>query len=316
MTPGPPAGQVHGDAPSHRRPSATAVNRRPSLARRITAIVAALIAGLAWVLVAFVWTSTSKVTTDGGFAAVTVETMQSPDGTAALTDALLDQVDAYATAQGYAFTPTARTQIEQQITAVIDSAEFPGLVDPAIEAAREAYARAPDSPITIDLSALRPLAVDKVQQVNPGLVSRIPPAKDLQVTVQKQDVPPVLKTIEDASSTLQWSPLWLLLITLAFGALALWASATRPRMLKGFGIASIVVAFIPLAMYLAIPSITASFVDAGNPADLVSTATVAILSRWWVALLVAALVGVALIGASIYLNRRPRRRRGPVVLGR
>jgi len=292
------------------------VNRRPSLARRITAVVAALIAGLAWLLAVFVWTSTSKVTGTGGFTAVTVETVQSPDGTAVVTDALLDQVDAYAMAQGYAFTPTARAQIEQTIEEVIDGAEFPGLMAPAIEAAREAYAKAPDGPVTIDFASLRPLVVQKVQQVNPGLVSRIPPAKDLQVTVQKQDIPPVLGTIEDAGSTLRWSPLWLLLITLAVGALGLWASATRPRMLMGFGLASLVIALVPLAMYLAIPPITSSFVDAGNPAQLVSTATVAILSRWWIALLVAALVGVALIAASLYLNRRPTQRRGPVVLGR
>lgn len=292
------------------------MNRRPSLPRRITAIVAAGLATLAWLLAVFVWTSTSKVTETGGFAAVTVETVQSPEGTMLVTDALLDQVDAYAKANGYAFTPTARTQIEDSLTKAIDGTEFPGLMGPAIEAARQAYVAAPDGPITLDFASLRPLAVEKVQQVNPGLVSRIPPASDLTVTVQKQEVPPVLRTIEEASGTLRWSPVWLLLIAVALAALGLWASATRGRMLMGFGIASIVIAFVPLAMYLAIPPITASFAEAGNPADLVSTATVAILSRWWIALLVAALVGVALIGASVYMRRRPVQRRGPVVLGR
>ena len=292
------------------------MNRRPSLARRITAIAAATLATLAWLLAVFVWTSTSKVTETGGFASVTVETVQSPEGTTVVTDALLDQVDAYAKANGYAFTPTARTQIEDSLTKAIDGAEFPDLMAPAIEAARQAYAAAPDGPITLDFASLRPLAVEKVQQVNPGLVSRIPPASDLTVTVQKQEVPPVLRTIEEASGTLRWSPVWLLLIAVALAALGLWASATRGRMLMGFGIASILIAFVPLAMYLAIPPITASFAEAGNPADLVSTATVAILSRWWIALLVAALVGVALIGASIYMRRRPVQRRSPVVLGR
>jgi len=292
------------------------VNRRPSLARRITAIAAAGLATLAWLLTVFVWTSTSRVTETGGFASVTVATVQSPEGTMLVTDALLDRVDAYAEANGYAFTPTARTQIEDALSQVIDGAELPGLMGPAIEEARQAYAAAPDGPITLDFASLRPLAVERVQQVNPGLVSRIPPAGDLTVTVQKQEVPPVLRTIEEASGTLRWSPVWLLLIAVALGALGLWASATRGRMLMGFGIASIVIAFVPLAMYLAIPPITASFAEAGNPADLVSTATVAILSRWWIALLVAALVGVALVGASVYMGRRPARRRGPVVLGR
>ena len=278
--------------------------------------MAAAIATLAWLLTVSVWTSTSKVTDSGGFAAVAVETVQSPDGTAAVTDALLDKVDAYATEKGYAFTPTARTQIEQKLEEVIDGADFAGLMGPAIEAAREAYAAAPDGPITLDFASLRPLAVQKVQQVNPELVSRIPPAQDLTITVQKQDIPPVLGAIEDASSTLRLAPIWLLLITLAVGGLGLWASATRPRMLMGFGIASIVIAFVPLAMYLAVPPITSSFVDAGNPAGLVSTATVAILSRWWIALLVAALVGAALIAASLYVGRRPVQRSGPVVLGR
>lgn len=292
------------------------MNRRPSLARRITAIVAAGLATLAWLLAVFVWTSTSKVTETGGFASVTVETVQSPDGTAALTDALLDNVDAYATQKGYSLTPSARDQIEKSLTQVIDGAEFPQLIEPAIEQARAAYAAAPDGPITIDFASLRSLAVEKVQQINPGLVSRIPPAGDLTVTVQKQDIPPVLATIEDAADTLRWSPLWLLLITIVLGALALLASTTRPRMLMGFGISSLVIALVPLAMYLAIPPITSSVVDAGNPAEIVSTATVAILSRWWVALLVVALVGVALIGAALYLARRPAQRTGPVVLGR
>ena len=292
------------------------MNRRPSLARRIAAIAAATLATLAWLLAVFVWTSTSKVTATGGFASVTVETVQSPEGTAVLTGALLDNVDAFAKEKGYSLTPSARAQIEQSLTQVIDGTEFGQLIDPAIEEARDAYAAAPDGPITIDFSSLRPLAVEKVQQVNPALVSRIPPAGDLSITVQKQDVPPVLGTIEEAADTLRWSPLWLLLITVVLGALALWLSATRPRMLMGFGIASLVIALVPLAMYLAIPPITSSAVDAGNPAELVSTATVAILGRWWVALLVAALVGVALIGAAVYLARRPTPRSGPVVLGR
>ena len=292
------------------------MNRRPSLARRITAIVAAFVAALAWLLVVVVWTSTSRVTDNGGFASVTVETVQSTDGATVLTDTLLDKVDAYATEKGYAFTPSARAQIEKAIDQVISGPEFPQIIGPAIETAHELYAAAPDGPITIDFASLRPLAVQKVQQVNPALVSRIPPAKDLTVTVEKQDVPPLLSAIESASNALRWAPLWLLLITVAFAALALWASATRPRMLMGFGIASIVYALLPLAMYLAVPPITSSFVDAGNPAELVSTATVAILSRWWVALLVAVLVGVALIGASIYMRRRPVPRSGPVVLGR
>lgn len=292
------------------------MNRRPSPARRIAAIVAAFLAAVSALVLVVVWTSTSKVTDSGGFATVTVETAQSPTGAALLTDALLDRVDAYATSKGYAFTSTARAQVEQAIEQAISGSEFPGLVGPAVEQAREAYAAAPDGPITIDFSSLRPLAVEKVQAVNPALVSRIPPATDLTVTVQKEDVPSLLGTIVSASDTLRWSPLWLLLITLVLGALALWASVARSRMLMGFGVMAVVYAFVPLAMYLAVPPITSSLVDAGNPADLVSTATVAILSRWWIALLVMAIVGVALIAASIYMGRQPRQRRGPVVLGR
>lgn len=286
------------------------------MARRVLAIVAAFIAGLAWLATVFVWTSTSRVADSGGFASVTTETIQSPAGTAAVTDALIGQVDAFATTQGFDLTPSARTQVETQLSGVLDSSQMPELMAPAIETAREAYAAAPDGPITIDFSSLRPLAVEKVQQVNPALVPRIPPDKDLVITVQKQDVPSVLATIESASGTFRWLPVWLLLGTIAFGALAIWASATRPRMLMGFGIAALVIALVPLAMRLAVPGIVASFVDAGNPADVVSAATVAVLSRWWVALLVSALIGAALIGWSLYAGRRPAPRSGPVVLGR
>lgn len=288
---------------------------RTSPLRRVAATIAVALAIVAWFGAVFVWTTANRVTTASGFTGVTTETLQSPDGTASATAALLAAVDRFADATGYDLTASSREQISDGISEAISGADFPGLMGPAIERAREAYDAAPDGPITIDFAPLRPLAVAKVQQVRPDLVKAIPPDADLTVTVEKQDVPGVVSTIAGASDTLSWLPLWLLLGAALLGVIAVVASGNRPRMLRILGIASLVIAIVPIVLRLAVPPAVSSLVDAGHGA-LVSTATTAVLGHWWISLIACVALGVVLIVAGRYAGRRQLPRRAPVILGR
>jgi hypothetical protein len=289
---------------------------RTSPLRRLGAAIAVALAIAAWFGAVFVWTSSDRVTTASGFTDVTVQTIQSPDGVEAARTTLLAAVNTFAAARGYDLTASSRERISEGITEALTEAQFPDLMGPAIERAREAYEAAPDGPITIDFSALRPIAVAKVGQVSPDLVKAIPPDADLTVTVQKSDVPGVASTVVGASDTLRILPLWLVLGALVLGGLALLASGNRPRMLRVLGIASLIIALVPLVLRLAVPPVAASFAEAGTGSDLVFTATSTALGHWWIALIVCLAMGVALLAAGIYAGRRQPPRRAPTVLGR
>ncbi len=273
---------------------------RSSGARRALVGIVAVLAVIAWLAAVVTWTTATRVTSPSGFADVAVETIQSPQGATVATDALVEQVSAFAAERGFDLTSVGTGQIAGQVRAAIEDAEFPDLMGPALQRAREAYEAAPDGPITIDFSALRPLAEQRV----------------LVVTVLKRVIPPVASGIAGASSVLRWLPLWLLLGAAVLGAIAVWASGDRPRMLRWLGIASLVVAIVPLAMRLAIPPVVASFLAAGDPAELGSTATGAILGHWWIAVIGCLALGALLLGLSAYAGRASRPRRAPVVLGR
>ena len=292
------------------------MNRRPSLTRRVVGVTAGGLAVIAWLLAVVVWTSTARVTSASGFTDVTVETLQSPDGAAALTDALADKVTAFATARGFSVSAQAEADIRAQLTQAIVAASFPDLVGPAIERARDAYQAAPDGPITFDFAALRTEAEARLRAVNPDLVRFIPPGEDLTVTVSKDDVPQVASDVAGATDSISLLPLWLLLATVVLGAVAFMASADRAQTARRIGIAFVIVALVPLAMRLSVPPVVASFVEGATASDVTGTATAAVLANWWIALVVSTVAGVALIAASVWLSRAPVRRTPPVVLGR
>lgn len=289
---------------------------RTSGPRRALIAIATLLAVLAWLAAVATWTASTRVTSSSGFADVAVETIQSPQGAQLVTAALVDKATAAAAARGFDLTSVGRGEVSAQVRDVIEGAQFPDLMGPALQRAREAYQAAPDGPITIDFAALRPLAEEQVRAINPELVKAIPADPDLTVTVQKQDLPGVASDIAGASSTLRWLPLWLLLGALGMGALATWAAGDRSRILKWLGIASVAIALVPLGMRLGIPPAVASFLEAGDPAEVGSTAAGAILAHWWIAVIACVGLGAVLLGLSAYAARTPRQRRAPVVLGR
>jgi hypothetical protein len=277
---------------------------------------AGVLAVTAWLLAVVVWTTTARVTTASGFSDVTVETLQSPDGAAALTDTLADRVTAFATARGFSVSAQAQADIRAQLTQAIVAANFPDVVGPAIERARDAYQAAPDGPITFDFSALRADVQARLEAVNPDLVRFIPPDQGLTVTVSKDDVPQAASDVAGATDSVAVLPLWLLLGTIVLGAVAFMASVDRARTARRIGIAFVVIALVPLAMRLSVPPVMASFVDGARASDVTGAAAVAVLANWWIALTVSAIAGVALIAGSTVLSRGPARRMPPVVLGR
>jgi hypothetical protein len=290
------------------------MTRRPSVMRRLLGAIAAALCVVAGLGAVVVWTSTARVTSASGFADVTVATIQSPSGSEALTDALMDRVIRFTASRDITLTDQGIADIRGQIQQQIQASEFPGIIGPAIERARQAYEAAPDGPLSIDFAALRPRAEQRVAAIDPGLAKAIPPSGDLVVTVGQDDVPSVASDVVGAMDTVRWLPVWLLLGAFLFGALAFAASPARPRTARRLGIAFLAVALAPLLMRLALPPAAASFVDAGVT-DVVSTATRAVLANWWIALIVSAGVGAALVGLSARSSRRPARRVPPVVLG-
>lgn len=291
--------------------------RRSRRSTVLTALAfsAAFLAVVAWLAAVFTWTAAARVTSPGGFAQVTVETVQSPAGSQAVTGALVDRMVSYATTQGFDLTTSARRQLDAQVARAIRAADVASVMGPAISRAREAYQQAPDGPITIDFASLRPRLVEGAQQVDPALLRAIPPGGELTVTVQKGDLPPLLARLVGASAAFALLPLWLALGAVALGVIGMWATSDRSRMLRWLGVGSLLVAAVPLTMRAAVPPIAASFATAGTQASVVSTAATAIVGNWWIALVVSAATGVALIGASFLVGRGPSRPRGPGVLG-
>lgn len=292
------------------------MNRWPSTLRRILGVTVGSLAVVAWLAAVVVWTSTARVTSASGFADVTVETLQSPGGASVLTDALVAKVRDVATDRGYSLSSSAEADIRGQIEQVIVASNFPDVVGPAIERAREAYQAAPDGPIVLDFSALRVEAQTQVQAVDPDLVRFIPPDEGLTVIVRSEDVPPVASAVAGATDSVSLLPIWLLIATIVLGAVAFLVSPDRARTARRIGIAFLMVALMPLVMRLAVPSVIAAAVDGREAGDVAATAAVAVLANWWIALVVSAAAGLALIGASAWLFGGPARRMAPVVLGR
>ena len=102
-------------------------------------MVAAALCVLAWLAAVVVWTTAGRVTTDTGFAEVPIETVQSPPGAQAVTDALAQVVDEYAAARGVSLTPSSREIVRAQVEDDILGADLPELLGPAVQQARRAF---------------------------------------------------------------------------------------------------------------------------------------------------------------------------------
>lgn len=288
---------------------------RMSPGRRVLVAVAVTLAVVAWALAVVGWTALGRVSQQQGFLDVTVETIQSPTGLALTSSALATQVDQAATAHGDALTPQGRQTIETAITKVLSQDDLGQYLGQATEAARAAIETHPDDGITIDLGALRPLLATQLQQVNPQLAARVPPASDLVITVPPAQIPSGVSTLNSLLSAARWTPILLVAITIVLLAIGMLVSDDRARTFRRTGIAFMVVGILPLLMRLITPPVVGGSID-GNPGAVAQVATTATIANWWIALVITLVVGVAMVALGAWLRQPQRRPGGPTVLGR
>ena len=287
---------------------------RMSPGRRIMVIVTVVLGLLAWSLALIGWTALGRVSDNGGFVDVTVETIQSPAGLSATSHVLVTQVDAAAKSSGNAISPQGQQALDQAVTQVLSDPDLGTTLEGGIVAARDALAQRPDDGITIDASALRDKLEAALKVRNPQLAAQVPLAGDLVITVPPGQVPPAVSTAGNFISAMRWVPLALVGGTIVLLGIAFLVTDDRSRTARRVGIALVVLGVLPLVMRLVLPPVVGGAAgDAGSIAEVATTATIA---NWWIALLVTVVVGVAMWGLGTWLRQPTRRPGGPTVLGR
>ena len=290
------------------------MNRRMSRGRRILLVVVALLGMLLWTLGLITWTAFGRAATSGGFVDITVETIQSPAGITASTNAIVTQVDAAAKAAGNAISPTGNAAIVAAVESVLAQPDLGAPLADSIDAARQAIAEHPDGPITIDVAALRDQIVAKLQGTSPQLASQIPPAQDLTITVSASDIPSGVSTAASVLSWMKWTPVLLAIAAAVLLGIGFLVTDDWTRTARHVGIAFILVGIFPLLMRLIIPPLVGGAAS-GTQSDILEVATTATVANWWIALVVTLVIGGALLAAGIVLRRPARGQSGPVVLG-
>ena len=168
---------TYAQVPPPRSRAVRPMNRRMSRGRRILLIAVALLGMLAWALGLVAWTTFGRASTNGGFVDITVETIQSPAGLTASTDAIVTQVDAAARQAGNAISAQGNAAITTAVQQVLGQPDLGNALTAGIDAARQSLADHPDGDITIDVSALRDQIVARLQPTSPQLAAAIPPVK-------------------------------------------------------------------------------------------------------------------------------------------
>ncbi len=292
------------------------MNRRMTRGRRLLLGVVATLGVLTWLLAVLTWTSFGRVTESGGFADVTVDTIQSPAGLTGTSDAVVTVVDTYVTGKGGSISVAGESTLRGAVQSLLSQPDIGTLLVPAIDQARTRFEDRPDGGVTINLGAVRERLVTALDATAPQLASQIPPAGDLTVTVTPEQVPSGVSTAAGALNTLRLLPLWLAIATIALLGIGVLVTDDRARMARRLGIAFIAVGIVPILLRLIVPPIVGGAVGEGNAGDIATAATVATVANWWIALIVTVVIGVAMLVAGMLLRMPVRGRQGPIVLGR
>jgi hypothetical protein len=292
------------------------MNRRMTRGRRLLLGVVATLGVLTWLIAVLTWTSFGRVTESGGFADVTVETIQSPAGLTGTADAVVTVVDAYAIGKGSSLSVAGESTLRGAVQSLLSQPDIGTLLVPAIDQARTRFEDRPDGGVTINLGAVRERLVTALDATAPQLASQIPPARDLTVTVTPEQVPSGVSTAAGALNTLRLLPLWLAIATIVLLGIGVLVTDDRARMARRLGIAFIAVGIVPILLRLIVPPIVGGAVGEGNAGDIATAATVATVANWWIALIVTVVIGVAMLVTGMLLRRPARARRVPIVLGR
>jgi hypothetical protein len=292
------------------------MNRRMTRGRRLLLGVVATLGVLTWLIAVLTWPSFGRVTESGGFADVTVETIQSPAGLTGTADAVVTVVDAYAIGKGSSLSVAGESTLRGAVQSLLSQPDIGTLLVPAIDQARTRFEDRPDGGVTINLGAVRERLVTALDATAPQLASQIPPARDLTVTVTPEQVPSGVSTAAGALNTLRLLPLWLAIATIVLLGIGVLVTDDRARMARRLGIAFIAVGIVPILLRLIVPPIVGGAVGEGNAGDIATAATVATVANWWIALIVTVVIGVAMLVTGMLLRRPARARRVPIVLGR
>ena len=311
---------TYAQVPPPRSRAVRPMNRRMSRGRRILLITVAVLGMLAWTLGLVAWTTFGRASTNGGFVDITVETIQSPPGLTASTDAIVSQVDAAARRAGNAISAQGNAAITagEVVRPGVEALGQPDLgnaLTAGIDAARQSLADHPDGDITIDVSALRDQIVARLQPTSPQLAAAIPPASDLIITVSASDVPSGVSTAASLLSFMTWVPLWLVIAAAVLLGIGFLVTDDWTRTARHVGIGFIIVGILPVLMRLIVPPLVGSAAS-GTQSDIVQVAAAATIANWWIALLATLVIGGALLAAGIVLRQPARGQSGPVVLGR
>ena len=306
---------TYAQVPPPRSRAVRPMNRRMSRGRRILLIAVALLGMLAWALGLVAWTTFGRASTNGGFVDITVETIQSPAGLTASTDAIVTQVDAAARQAGNAISAQGNAAITTAVQQVLGQPDLGNALTAGIDAARQSLADHPDGDITIDVSALRDQIVARLQPTSPQLAAAIPPASDLIITVSASDVPSGVSTAASLLSFMTWVPLWLVIAAAVLLGIGFLVTDDWTRTARHVGIGFIIVGILPVLMRLIVPPLVGSAAS-GTQSDIVQVAAAATIANWWIALLATLVIGGALLAAGIVLRQPARGQSGPVVLGR
>ena len=306
---------TYAQVPPPRSRAVRPMNRRMSRGRRILLIAVALLGMLAWALGLVAWTTFGRASTNGGFVDITVETIQSPAGLTASTDAIVTQVDAAARQAGNAISAQGNAAITTAVQQVLGQPDLGNALTAGIDAARQSLADHPDGDITIDVSALCDQIVARLQPTSPQLAAAIPPASDLIITVSASDVPSGVSTAASLLSFMTWVPLWLVIAAAVLLGIGFLVTDDWTRTARHVGIGFIIVGILPVLMRLIVPPLVGSAAS-GTQSDIVQVAAAATIANWWIALLATLVIGGALLAAGIVLRQPARGQSGPVVLGR
>ena len=306
---------TYAQVPPPRSRAVRPMNRRMSRGRRILLITVAVLGMLAWTLGLVAWTTFGRASTNGGFVDITVETIQSPAGLTASTDAIVTQVDAAARQAGNAISAQGNAAITTAVQQVLGQPDLGNALTAGIDAARQSLADHPDGDITIDVSALCDQIVARLQPTSPQLAAAIPPASDLIITVSASDVPSGVSTAASLLSFMTWVPLWLVIAAAVLLGIGFLVTDDWTRTARHVGIGFIIVGILPVLMRLIVPPLVGSAAS-GTQSDIVQVAAAATIANWWIALLATLVIGGALLAAGIVLRQPARGQSGPVVLGR
>lgn len=266
-------------------------------AAAVLAVVAALAAAL-------LWTGGRDLLDDQRFADDAVAALRAPEGRAALAFRVLDAVLARQ-ASGSPTAEAAAPLIDRAVARVVERPAFAAALAPALALAHRTLLDLSGEPVTIDLAALRTLVAQEVGRIDPRLSALVPSADSVMdirlATGVEVPAVPGARLADRAPAIVAL----LAVVALALAGVAICLASRSRRAAAWIGAALLVAAAAPAAVRYGLPEVARSQVAAPDDA-LAERLAVELLGGWIAASAALAAVGlVLLVSASVWRSRRP-----------